>query len=542
MQSLDLKSKNKTEDEEAFRRRSFWRKSLVERELFVVSLLVFGASMSTIISSQDAIHFALTWSLATTHHIWLDGQVYGGALYTVKFAGHTFSALPPGLAYFTFLVVSLAQMITPLDPSASGQYIATYFSSIFAAIATVIFFKIAKMFGREKTAAVLAVIFAFGTGLWLYSRIYLPEALASCLTLIAVYCVLRAREICLVNESKGIERDPWSKRSNLAVPSLTLAAGISLGLAVFVDNLTIFFALPLLAFLAIAVWPPSAASKVGSLFTFVLGLVIGFIPTLGYDLASTGNVFLAPYGIPFIGGLDPSGYTLSHFGQGLYELLLSPQSGLVFFTPFVLVSLVGLFYFTTQKPVESIFFVGLSASILVPMALAANSAYFLHNTIGPSDLVLAVPYMLLPAMSILSRLRKFAWPSVPVYVLAIASILMTGIIALTDPVPGPAVTLSQVNGANPLLGINIPLFLDHSFLTWWSFFSNSIGYATLILIFPAVILLSYWTSPEFKIRHRERGGNLSTKRRLKVGVPVIRIQRFFLSLRHSFKTQDAESS
>jgi hypothetical protein len=496
-QSLDLESKRKQNGAQS--RKSFWRRNLVERELFVICLLVFGASMSTIISSQDAIQFALTWSLATTHKVWLDGHVFTGQLYTVQIGAHTYSALPPGLAFFTFAVVSLAQKITPLDPSASGVYIATYFSSIFAAIAVVLFFKVARMFGSEKTAAVLTIVLAFGTGLWIYARIYLPEALATCLSLAVVYCILRSRQLSVLENSSSDGYGYLRKRSSLTVPVLTLFSGILLGLTVFVDNIAIFFIIPIFLYLVLCVWPLSAASKVGSIFSFIFGCLIGFIPTWLYDLASTGNAFVAPYGLPFIGGVMPSNYEFN-FANGLYQLLLSPESGVLVFTPFALVSLVGFFFFLRQRRAESLLFFGLYASILVPMTLMASSTYYLHNTIGPGELVIAMPYILLPAIAILGRARQLSIAGALIYVLAVASIVITGLIALTDPVLGPAATLSALGGASPVITINIPLFLHHSFLTWWSFFADSMVYALLILALPLVSLLIYSTVIEFRIR------------------------------------------
>jgi 4-amino-4-deoxy-L-arabinose transferase-like glycosyltransferase len=501
MQSLPNIEGNNEQDEgeeRRLRKRSLWRRSLVERELFVVCLLVFGASITTIISSQDAIHFALTWSLATARTIWLDSNVYSGQLYTVQLAGHTYSGLPPGLAFFTFSIVSIAQMITPMDPSASGVYIATYFSCIFGALAAVLFFKTARMFGSERASAYLTFVFAFGSSLWIYSRIYLPDALATCLELASVYFLLRAHQACVVAAREQVldNRDHnWRLRlkkeettGNVTV--LTFLSGLFLGLTVFVDNMAIFFAVPLFLYLAFEIWPPQATAKLATIFSFLIGAFIGFIPILGYDLTITGDSFKAPYGDPFIGGVPSSSYTFN-LGHGLYQALLSPASGLLLFTPFVFVSFFGLFYLWKERRSETLFLFGLFLSILLPVSLVTSSAYFFRTVIGPSELIISVPYILLPAISVLNRMKQISLASVFTYILGAASILMTGIIALTDPVLGPSGAVSGVSGPSPLLSINIPLFLDHSFLTWWSFFNNSIIYAILVVAFP-LVLFSYW--------------------------------------------------
>lgn len=507
MQPL-LKNRKKNQEQGDQRsRKGLWKRSFVERELFVVCLLIFGASMSTIISSEDAIHFALTWSLATSRTIWLNANVFSGQMYTVQIGGHTYSALPPGLAFFTFVLVSVAQMITPMDPSASGVYIATYFSSIFAAFAAVLFFKTTRMFGSVRASAYLTIVFAFGTNLWIYSRIYLPEALATCLGLASVYCLLRAHQDCVVSAREEEVRDQGylgqalRKKTIATVPALTFLSGLLLGITVFVDNVAFFFIIPIFLFLIFDIWPPEASSKVSSIISFIVGTLISFIPIWAYDLATTGSVFNAPYGDPFIGGVPLSNYSFN-FGHGLYEALLSPGSGLILFTPFVLISLAGFYYLMRERLGESLFLIGLFVSVLVPISLLSESTYFLNNTIGPSELVIAMPYILLPAITVLTRMKQISLGSVLTYILAATSIVITGIIALTDPVPGPAGVLSGANGASPLITTNIPLFVDHSFLTWWSFFNYPMLYAILILVFP-LVLLSYWTLTGAKIGRKQ---------------------------------------
>jgi hypothetical protein len=127
----------------------------------------------------------------------------------------------------------------------------------------------------------------------------------------------------------------------------------------------------------------------------------------------------------------------------------------------------------------------------VPISLVIDSTYFFRSIVGPSELVIAVPYILSPAISVLNRLKQISLGSILSYILSAASIIMTGLIVLTDPVVGPARALSGVNGSSPLFTTNLPLFIDHSFLTWWSFFNNSIMYAILIVVFP-LLIFSYW--------------------------------------------------
>jgi 4-amino-4-deoxy-L-arabinose transferase-like glycosyltransferase len=502
MLSLRLRKKNQVPaQEEGHERaigRSLWKTNVIERELFVVCLLVFGASMASSVSTQDGIHFALTSSLAFSRTIWLDSATFSGQAYTVQLGAHTYSALPPGLAFFTFAAVSIGQFLTPQAPSASGVYIATYFSPIFGAIAAVLFYKTARMFGSEKSSAFLTIIFAFGTSLWIYSRIYLPEALATCLGLAAVYCVLRAQQLALLgNEETHAKHlgeygtESWLKNRKAVL--FAFLSGALLGIAVFVDNVAIFLIVPTSIYLTFfSIRSSGKSNRALGIISFVGGTLLGLIPTWTYDIATTGNALSSPYGNPFIGGVSLSSYSFNFLGHGLYELLLSPGNGLLLFTPFAFVSLIALYYMIQESLADAILFLALFVSILLPISLVNSSTYFLQSPIGSSELVIAMPYILLPAVSLLNRTKKtLSLVSLLSYVLGASSIVITGVIALTDPVLGLAAALSGSNNSSPLLTTNIPLFLHQSFLTWWSFFTDPIIYATLVLIFP-LLILSYW--------------------------------------------------
>lgn len=229
-----------------------------------------------------------------------------------------------------------------MDPSASGVYIATYFSTIFGALAAVLFYESARMFGSERVSAFLTIVFGFGTSIWFYSRIFLPEALATCIGLASVYCLLKAHQMRTVNRE---EEEPYFKgrrKVNALVPLLTFTSGILLGVAGSVDNMTFFFLLPIFLYLIMGIWPPRLSSKVASILSFMIGTLIGLTPTLAYDFFTTGNALTAPYGIPFIGGVQLSSYTFN-FAQGLYDALLSPASGLLLYTSFVVISFIGFF-------------------------------------------------------------------------------------------------------------------------------------------------------------------------------------------------------
>jgi hypothetical protein len=131
--------------------------------------------------------------------------------------------------------------------------------------------------------------------------------------------------------------------------------------------------------------------------------------------------------------------------------------------------------------------------------------------VGPSELILAVPYILLPALGAMNKFKIRSSAGAMIYCLAAISVLITGIIALTGPTLNATTENLVAQGAgSPLLGINIPLFLSGSYLTWWSFFTYPMLYAVLILTFPLVVLVIYSTRGDFYIRKRPGGKVPST--------------------------------
>ena len=500
----------------------------------MVALLVFGASFSNIISQQDAVHFALSWSLVNTHSAWLNGTMYSGQPYVTASAGHLVSSLPPGLAYFGFAFVAPAPLILPMEPSVVAAYLATYFACITGALACIAFYKVARMFAGGRSSILLSLVFVFGTSMWIYSRMYLPEGLATLLGIASVYFLLRSFSFGL--PARG---EYSSAARRVAYPSLYLS-GILLGLAIFVDNMSVFLVVPIAAYIALRqrgsgglglLHQRRRSLPLAKLTIFILGLIVGSIPTWYYDAITTGSIFTAPYGNPIIGGVPSSAYE-SGLLQGLDRSILSPQGGLLLFTPFLIVSAAGIIIAAIEKglrrkleePAKKIggdnngserleqeevetprdetssaplsLFVGLFLAVLIPFSLQSQFTY-LHNTIGPAELVLAVPYALFPSLVVMEKIMKAgkSWWSMKViiYALAILSMLINGIIALTDPINQLAYLPAGAGGSvsNPFLTTNLPLFLGQSYLTWWSFFQHPAAYACAVLVFPIVVFFIY---------------------------------------------------
>ncbi len=442
-------------------------------ELFLVALVVYAASVSSIVSIQDGTHFALTWSIATSHSFSLGNGLYAGQQYTTKLGGNVFSSLPPGLSFFGFVFVEMIHSLLPRSSSALvSEYAVAFLSAVIGALTVYFFFLLSRLFAGERISSLLAILFAFGTGMWIYSRVYLPEGLATLLGMVAVYCVLA-----------GLRSPPGERSYPLL---LALSSGIALGLMYTVDNMGIFFLPPLIIFLLASRRLYSAGSLIG-------GFILGAIPFAYYDLSTTGGLFTAPYGLGILGGIPQTAYSLGNLLPGLYELLLSPQSGLLLFSPVVLVSLVA-----TSGPVRARLFAGGSAPLfialflftLIPFALQ-NPTTYLHNTLGPSELILGVPYLLLLGSG-LERLDRMRTRIIAAAILGFFSFMVNGIVTLTTPVVNPLLGGALSDGSPySFLQANVQLFQIGGFSAWWSQFQQASLFAYFVLAFPVFVLLVY---------------------------------------------------
>ena len=185
-------------------------------------------------------------------------------------------------------------------------------SNIVAAIAAMLFFLCAMRIARLLPSLVATVAFAFGTDMWsVGSQALWQHGSVVLVTLAMVLALLSAPPALLATRAM-------------------LCAGLAAGFLPVVRPTAALFSLAAFAFVFFY-------AKRGSI-TFVAAVVLGFLPGLLWNVLVFHSL---------AGGyaINESSYTFS-FAQAStasYGLLLSPSRGLLIYTPFVLVSVAGLF-------------------------------------------------------------------------------------------------------------------------------------------------------------------------------------------------------
>lgn len=303
----------------------------------------------------------------------------------------------PGVGGFGYSKYGIAQSIVEIPFAVVGlvlrhfthnermvDFAISYTNTVITALACVVFYVLLRELGASARRGVaLTLIFSFATLAWPYAKTDFNEPLQTLAMLTAAYAALRGRQT-------GRIRWIVASGSSLAIGVLTKPA-----LGVVVPAYALYIALGSLldsgwrlALLSkvlwwrdvtrrqIALWLPMAAAG-----AIVLGLnVIKFGSPLnfGYDVAGGDHPFSGPIIV------------------GVFGLLFSFNTGIIFYASPVLLSLFGLRRFVRTRAHETML-VALLA--LVMLILYGGYQYWAGlAAYGPRYLVPLIPFLLLPTL------------------------------------------------------------------------------------------------------------------------------------------------
>ena len=325
--------------------------------IFLVCLLVYLINSQTISSNDNVPHSLLAFNLLENHTInfdafrnshfyGADGQCAncpGGVPYYFSEApnGHLTSSYPIGtavvtfplyLAFFIYLKIQIwfqglfssAAVSFPDITSIAFESYRRSFEKLAGAICTalsvVIFYFASRLKFSPKATAVSTFVFAFATSTWVISSQGLKQHTISNLLLITViYCLLKANRV----EGKPRQR-------------LLLVAGICCGLIPSVR-------LPCSVFSLAAIAYSLFAFRKDALF-LLLGLPTALINTVwNYHFFGIENLVRGGYSRLLDGGSGSYIFTLDHFRDAFWGLLVSPSDGVFIFSPVLVFTLFGTY-------------------------------------------------------------------------------------------------------------------------------------------------------------------------------------------------------
>jgi hypothetical protein len=293
--------------------------------LATISLATSLLINAGVVCSNDGSQYALIRAFVDDGTAVIDDYVeYTFEVDYAQIGDHFYSDRPPGVAFMAAPIYAVAKGLGVSD--VGRQSAVAFLASLFGALSVVLTFFLARRLGAARFGAILAALtLALATPHRSYSAALFSHAISSGLLIAAVHLALPST---------------WTDHRARA----QLLAGVIGGYACGVDYTN---GLPV-AVLCIAAAilegerSPGPSTKIAALY--LAGGLVGALPTLVYHTV----VFGAPWAIPYhfdvnfeyahtVGGM----YGGSFF-SGLYALTLSPESGMLFYSPVLIVALAAL--------------------------------------------------------------------------------------------------------------------------------------------------------------------------------------------------------
>lgn len=348
----------------------------IQTALFAFCLSVFLLTFNTRLASVDAvICFETTASLAERGTFAIDHPqgIPGrdGRLYS------KYGPLLPLVSVPLYAAGSLASRLGPLRPHERHlkRAAVSLLNPVVTALLAAMVLGLALRLGLSRRRATgAALLFAFGTIAWYYTKTFFSEPLTA-LLLVAAF-------------TQAIDYRRGGKAGHL------LASGIFAGLAA-TARPSALAAAPIFLILAL----PRRGWRWADVLRF--GAPVGFI----YGLLVLHN--LRQFGSPFMAGYTGEGFTTPVW-VGVAGLLASPRCGTLFYSPLMLLAVPGLYALARQARREA-----LAVAALSGMWLVVNGMWWCWwggGSWGPRFLLPLFPFLSVAAVAALPPLRRASRP------------------------------------------------------------------------------------------------------------------------------------
>ena len=381
-----------------------------------------------------------------------DYAVYGGHVYTDKAPGTSFVGVP---AYAAFRALArlpvVERLLERVSRSSAFQatlreggtglleekvrfaaalYFVTFFSITLpsALLGALLYLFLGHILPSPGLRWLLVLAYGLGTIAWPYSTVFYGHQLAAVLLFAAFYLA-------------------WRVRRGTLGPRALWAVGALLGLTVLVE----FPALPAAALLTLYTLLPCelrpaplrpAPLRLAPLLLSALpfALLLGY-----YNATCFGSPFTSSY--RYLANFpEISGYGLLGFGPPKWEafwgITFSPYRGLFYLSPFLLLALPGFAAWVREREWRA---EGVLAAAFVGVQFFLISCWYDWRggfAIGPRNLLLVLPYMIVATAFFLRRWGERVWGRLAFGGLVALSFAMTGVAATAGQL-FPSITIAN---------------------------------------------------------------------------------------------------
>jgi hypothetical protein len=390
------------------------------------------------------------------------------------YGGYYYSALAPGTA---FLMLPFAIVGFAVQGGFSLYQAPLIYSEFFVALAnsfaTLLVYKICKLYFKETTSVLVALGYAFSTISWPFGTFVFQSDPSAAFDLLAMFFALK-----ITKGEKAMElRWYW-------------LTGIALAISVVIDYVNAILIPIFLFYVLFSIRKKEWRTIAEGMSGLFVGALVGGVMIGAYNYVNFGSAFKTTEGLYRSGGL------FSSFSEPLdYGLLLNlftPYRGLFIYSPILVLGVVGFAYMLRSDELDKdgIFMLAVFLSILFPYSkwydLDAGLSY------GPRFIVAAIPFLLIPTGFVIDRPNRRN--VVIAYVLYSVGVVTNGIAALTSALAGTNSNWLR----SPFLDSALPFFVKGTFDSWflssfpsgywdhvaqWTF---AIGIIAIALVMPVI--------------------------------------------------------
>ncbi|MCB9554563.1 MAG: glycosyltransferase family 39 protein [Deltaproteobacteria bacterium] len=345
-------------------------------------------------SANELPRIYLTYSLIEHKTIQIDPGIrrWGATADTSTVNGHSYSNKPPGsslLAVPAYLVLKGIAALGGDQPSLA-QLMWTFRFATSTLPALLFLLLLWRFIGRfttdDRCRRLALAAYALGTLAMTYAILFIAHQLASVLIFSALVVWLEALE--------QRKKTRWF-----------FVGGLLAGCAPLCDYQTAFIGVPLAIWLLIKLLPRTTERRPWALIAAAAGALPPLATLLGYHALAFGH--------PLKTGVDSAQAFAHHHTQGFLGItalrseafigsFFSPDKGLFFFSPFLLLALVGWVLMARRRQWTMLL---LSASVVAIFVLFISSINFWRGgwQFGPRYITAMLPFLLIPIAVTISR-------------------------------------------------------------------------------------------------------------------------------------------
>jgi len=343
-------------------------------KLFVVVLVIYLYFLNGFHSSNEWSRYALIQAIIDEHRLIIDNYI-SNTLDFSYYNGHSYSDKAPGLSFVGIPVYFIAKF---LIDSRWIQYLLISLISIFSALSVVLVYELVGILGGNKTSKLLtALIYAFGTIAWVYSKNFFAHGFSAFLLLLSMYY---ARLFVQENNVKFI-----------------FVSGIAIGYSIVVEYPNLLLLVPFLLYFI-------SYNTKKKLIYFIVPVAL-FLMVLGtYHYICFGSPFSTPYRYTSgYGNVQDIDVFSNPVHKGLFWLLFSPYRGLFYLSPVLLLSPFGLFLLYKKYKPETILF--LSFFMIIVLFYSRYIYWSGGACYGPRFILAVVPFFTLPLAQVIEKYK-----------------------------------------------------------------------------------------------------------------------------------------